>query len=459
VHFSATAKPGAAGRLAIVSQPSSPAQNGVPFGQQPVIQVTDQDGNPAPQPNVQITATVSSGPNGDLQSATATTDATGKATFSGLTLTGTVGNYAISFSAAGLTGVTSSAIRLTVGAPAKLVVAVPPPATARSRAVLTPQPIIQLQDAGGNPVAASGIGIVASVDGGATLAGQTTVPTGTDGRAQFTGLAISGTPGLKTISFSGASPGLQGASAEVTLPPVASVKLVTGAPASAQVGSVLSSVPVWVLKDFADSSVADAPFTLAALAGGAPAGSVVPVNGTSDGSGTAQVQTWTLGTTAGDQYVEIRVTGPDVSAQVHVTATPAAAAKLVKISGDNPPQSAPPDTALQNPFVVRVTDQFGNGVSGVTVQWRGCDGSGTYDPATDVEGYSSARQPTGSTPGTFCSRATSGSLEGSPVEFTYTVTPAGSPAMMRTGRPGVSTPQGPPPGPPRLPRTRSSSPR
>ena len=60
------------------------------------------------------------------------------------------------------------------------------------------------------------------------------------------------------------------------------------------------------------------------------------------------------------------MTGTALASQVTVTATPAAAAKLVKISGDDPPQSAPPDSALKNPFVVRVTDQFGNGVSGVT---------------------------------------------------------------------------------------------
>jgi hypothetical protein len=178
------------------------------------------------------------------------------------------------------------------------------------------------------------------------------------------------------------------------------------------------------------------------------------VSGASGDNGIAQVQTWTLGTTAGDQYVEIRA-GTALSSQVHVQATAGAPAKLVKIHGDNPPQSAPPDSALNDPLVVQVTDQNGNGVSGVTIQWRGCDGSGTYDPATDDKGYSSARQPTGPTPGTYCTRATSGTLDGSPAEFTYTVTAASPTSMLRSGR-GVSSPKALPPGPPRSARVRPS---
>jgi hypothetical protein len=447
VRFAASARAGAAGRLAIAAEPSSPTQNGAPFSQQPVIQVTDQDGNPAPQPNVLITATVSSGPNGDLQNATANTDVTGRATFSGLTLTGTVGGYTVSFSAEGLTGVTSNPIMLTVGAPAQLAVAVPPPANVRSRAVITPPPVIQLQDAGGNPVAQAGISIVASVDGGGTLGGTTTVTTGADGRATFTDLIISGSPGPKTLGFGTTSPALQGVSAQVTLPPVASVEVQTPAPASAQVGTTLSSVPVWVLKDPTGLPVADAAFTLATSAG-----SVVPLGGFSGDNGIAQVQSWTLGTAAGDQYVEIRVTGTALSSQVHVQATAAAAANLLKQSGDNQSVPAPPptatDPALPEPLVVRVTDQYGNGVGGALVQWRTCDGGGDYDQPTDADGFSSSRQPIQSAPGTYHTCASVAGSSIAAVNFTYTITPASSSMnQLRTSRPGVEARGLPPTAP------------
>ena len=62
VVFTARAKAGGAGKLAITLQPSSPAESGTPFVQQPVIQVVDRLGNPASQAGVMVTAEVSSGP-------------------------------------------------------------------------------------------------------------------------------------------------------------------------------------------------------------------------------------------------------------------------------------------------------------------------------------------------------------------------------------------------------------
>jgi hypothetical protein len=434
--------------LTIATQPSSSNQNGAPFTQQPVIQVVDRDGNPAPQGNVVITATVSSGPNGDIQNASATTDAAGQATFSGLSLTGAVGNYTISFSSDGLGGVTSNPIALTVGPPALLALAVSPPATTRSRAPLTPQPVIQVQDVSGNPAPQAGIAVAASITAGATLGGQSTVATGADGRATFTDLAIIGSPGQKTISFSSTSPTLPAVSTQITLPEVASIQLHPDAPASAVVGTTLTNVPIGILKDVAGQPVADAPFTLTASAG-----SVVPASGTSGDNGLVLAESWTLGTTTGDQYVDINVMGSVTPLRVHIAATPAPAANLLKVSGDNPIQTAPVDSALADHFVVQVTDQFGNGVGGAVVEWRGCDGAGDYSPTTDENGFSSARQPTGPNPGTFCTRAsasgTGGPLTGSPAEFSYTVTAAAPSSMMRSGSGGVAMPHALPPGPPR----------
>jgi len=77
--------------------------------------------------------------------------------------------------------------------------------------------------------------------------------------------------------------------------------------------------------------------------------------------------------------------------------------------------------------VVRVVDQYGNGVSSVTVEWRTCDGIGDYNPPTDIDGYASAFQSTGPTPGESCAMASSSDLAGSPVQFSYTVTPGPEP--------------------------------
>src|SRR5204862_713831 len=62
VTFTATATAGAAAKLAITTEPSSSAQSGAPFAQQPVVQLQDANGNPVSQSGVTVTAVVASGP-------------------------------------------------------------------------------------------------------------------------------------------------------------------------------------------------------------------------------------------------------------------------------------------------------------------------------------------------------------------------------------------------------------
>jgi hypothetical protein len=97
------------GRLVVVTQPSSQADNGVALGQQPVIRAEDASGDPMPA-GVPVTAAAQ----GATVTGTSTveTDAEGLAHFTGIALTGPSGNYRLSFSAPDLTGVESSQIEL-----------------------------------------------------------------------------------------------------------------------------------------------------------------------------------------------------------------------------------------------------------------------------------------------------------------------------------------------------------
>jgi hypothetical protein len=189
---------------------------------------------------------------------------------------------------------------------------------------------------------------------------------------------------------------------------------------------------------------------------GASAGTLVPsASATSGVNGVVQVQ-WTLGTIAGDQLVEIVVSGGGPTSQLHVVATPAAADSLAKISGDN--QTAPVNSELPELLVVRVVDLYGNGVPNMTVEWRACEGDG-FNGQTDDQGYSSSVQPTGPQPSqpTFCTRASVSGLKGSPVEFTYTVTAAPSPSQLRSSASGPR-PLGPAPvAPSRMSRVSPNS--
>jgi len=418
VRFTATARPGAAGRLRITTQPSSPTQSGSPFAQQPVLQVVDENGNPTAQAGVVVTAAISSGPTGSLQNATATSDASGSAAFSGLTLTGVAGNYTLSFSAAGLAGVTSAPFTISVGNAARLAFVRNPSTAARSRAPLVIQPILQIQDASGNPIAQANVPVtVSALPTSTTITGETAV-SDAQGRATFTTLTLTGIPGPKDLTFS--APGLQSVSWRVTLPSVMTVSATPSHPVSAPVGSTVQGPVVsWKFLDFASRPVPDADFRLTASSGG----TAPPVAPFSDINGVVQAGNWTLGPTAGYQYLELMLPDGRIFKD-SILATPGAAADLVKVSGDDPPQSAPVNSALAELFVVRVVDQFGNGVAGIDVQWSTCDGTAGPSGASDANGYSSVTQPTGTQPSgdtPYCTRASAVGLTKS-VDFHYFVT-------------------------------------
>ena len=115
VTFNATATSGPppVNVLAVIAQPVT-GQSGVAFPTQPSIQLEDDLGAPVAQAGVIVTATIASG-SGFASlggNPTATTNASGLATFSNLAITGPVGNYTLGFSATGFTATTSGPLSL-----------------------------------------------------------------------------------------------------------------------------------------------------------------------------------------------------------------------------------------------------------------------------------------------------------------------------------------------------------
>ncbi|HEX2250528.1 MAG TPA: hypothetical protein VHH32_09255 [Gemmatimonadales bacterium] len=436
VRFSAMARPGAAGRLSVEVQPSSPTQSGTAFAQQPVIQVVDQQGNPAPQSGITVTAAISSGPTGSLANATATTNSAGQAAFSGLTLIGEVGSYTLSFGAPGLAGVTSAPFAITTGSAARLTLTTPPSTMARSRAAIVQQPVVQIQDASGNPIRQAGTVVRVTVSPTSTSVTNETATTDENGRAAFSGLTLTGIPGHKDLTFS--ADGLQSVTATVTLPSVQTVFAAPSHPVSATVGTTVAGpVITWRFEDAATRPVADADFTLTVPSGG----TALPLAPFSDINGAVQVGDWTLGPAAGYQYLELRLPGGRVFKD-SILATPDVPADLVLDSGDN--QTAPVSSTLPNPLVVRVVDQYGNGVPNVPVQWATCDGVPGPLLSTDGTGYSTVTQPTGSEPTDGCTRA-SITQPADSVDFHYQVTEAASQGEQPEGISGAQSRHGGPP--------------
>jgi alpha-tubulin suppressor-like RCC1 family protein len=99
---------------------------------------------------------------------------------------------------------------------------------------------------------------------------------------------------------------------------------------------------------------------------------------------------------------------------------------LVQVSGTG--QSAPVNTVLTTPFVVRVQDQSGGPVGGVTVTWEVTAGGGSVSPTqsvTGADGLASTTLHLGSSAGANTVSASFGS--GTPVVFSAIATSVGGP--------------------------------
>ena len=139
----------------------------------------------------------------------------------------------------------------------------------------------------------------------------------------------------------------------------------------------------------------------------------------SDGIATS---TWTLSGQLGTQFVTASLAGATGSPLTFsATAVTGAPAAMIRVSGDN--QVIGTRSYFGSPFVVRVVDQFGNGVQGRWVYFSdsGLVTLGADSIITGVGGDVSLNVHADGAPGTAHVVATSGALTGSPLLFTGTI--------------------------------------
>ncbi|MGE0353698.1 MAG: hypothetical protein AB7I33_10150 [Gemmatimonadales bacterium] len=157
-----------------------------------------------------------------------------------------------------------------------------------------------------------------------------------------------------------------------------------------------------------------------------------PASGTTAADGTASTQ-WTLGQGAGPQTAQASVPGAGGSpVGFSATAQPGPAAALTKSSGDN--QTGVSGSPLPQSIVARVADQFGNPVTGTTVQWTVTGGGGSVNPVSggsNQQGLVSTTWTLGAVDGPNALQAAATGLSGSPLTFNATgVTPPPPPSAI-----------------------------
>ncbi len=160
----------------------------------------------------------------------------------------------------------------------------------------------------------------------------------------------------------------------------ASVSQVSG---NSQVGSIGTALPQLLTVKVVDAGglpVTGANVTFIARTGG---GSITPATATSNANGLVSA-TWTLGGTMGAQTAVALLTGSFVTDSVNFSATAGAgpAGAIVIVSGNN--QTSIPGKTLPLPLVVKVTDTFGNNVSGTKITWTTGSLSGAAVPPSDT---------------------------------------------------------------------------
>jgi len=187
-----------------------------------------------------------------------------------------------------------------------------PSGSAPNRAAFATQPVVQLQDSRGNPVALAGVAVSVSVtSGGGSLGGSASATTASAGAATFTNLSITGTVGAHTLTFAAA--GLTSATASVSLTAGATTttSVSAGNNQSAGAGTPVAMAPAVRVSDQDGNGVPGATVSFVVTAGG---GSVSGATQTTAGDGTATLGGWTLGPSAAVNRVEARVA--DINAAV-----------------------------------------------------------------------------------------------------------------------------------------------
>ena len=212
--------------------------------------------------------------------------------------------------------------------------------------------------------------------------------------------------------------GVSGSTLLALQPAATKVVVVSGNNQLALPASMLPQ-PVVVETDGVDGPVAGVTVNFDA---GTSGGSVSPASAVTNALGQATVQL-TLGTTTGTQA--FNATSPGLTpAAITETATTAPPAAIAIVSGNGQTDSL--GTTLA-PFVVKVTDKFGNAVPGATVVWSftprltGDQASlSAASSTTDASGHASVAFTLGRTPQVYDVQAALTIGAGPAVDFTAT---------------------------------------
>jgi hypothetical protein len=376
---------------------------------------------------VTVTAAIATGGGTLGGTLTATTIGNGVATFTNLAITGTVGDRTLSFSATGLTAVTSGTITVTAGAATQLVFSVQP-ITTTAGAAITPAVQVTAEDGSGNTATGFTGNITVTIGtnpGGGTLSGTATVAAA-GGVASFANLSINKAGAGYTLTATGAG-SVTSAAFDIT-PGTAAALVFTVQPTNTVAGAAITPEVEVTAQDASGNTATGFSGNITVAIGTNPGGGTL--SGTTTIAASAGVATFsTLSINKAGTGYTLTATGVGTVTSSAFNITAASASKMAIQAGDG--QQATVGTAVPIPPAVILRDQFDNAVSGVAVTFAVLVNNGTVNPTTPVttgaDGIAAVTSWTLGTlagPNSLSATASGGGIIPNPVTFTATGTPA-----------------------------------
>ncbi len=413
---------GTPNKLVFTVQPAGAIAN-VAMSPAIVVNAQDSQGNPTSAFTGAVTLGFATNPTGATLGGTLTVNAVaGAATFAGISVSTSGSGYALSASATGLTSATSATFTTGGGVATTIAVASGAGQTGPPSAALALPVVIQVTDAGANPIAGTAVNF-AVLTGGGSVAPPSGV-TNAAGQVQTT-WTLGASPGAQTISATSA--GLSGSpltiAATAAFAPATQLKFTTQ-PANAAAATSIAPAIVVTAKDagnnLAGSFVGNVTLSIGTNPGGSTLGGTLTVAAV---AGVATFNNITLNQ-AGTGYTLGAASGALTSAVSNTFNITTGTASAIAVSAGQA-QSGLVSTLLSTPLAVLVTDANANPVSGTTVNWLVVTGGGSVSVAssvTNASGIATTAWTLGVTAGPQSVSATAAGLTGSPLTFTASAT-------------------------------------
>lgn len=282
VGLATTASAAGTDHIVITGLPSTTDASGAALAAQPTVELFTTPGNVLDTTAAgNVTVTITSGLPSTLTGTTTIAASGGIATFAGLALNALVGPYTLTFSdpTDSPTTTISAPISVTVGVAKKLAFATAPAAGAVSGVALTPQPVVDVVDSGGNVVPTDTSTVTAAYTGASsTLVNNTKAAVA--GVATFSGFVITAPIDSTTgvLNFTdGSFPTLSSVTVSITGP--ASKLVITTPPSiTATSGVALAVQPVVTVEDASGAVLRGDASTVTATLVGGNAGSTISNN-------------------------------------------------------------------------------------------------------------------------------------------------------------------------------------